>query len=167
MVTSMTEQGSSRQQGGGSDILTELQRWLLRSSARSVRKELSGQVRRTFAGGRADNSDVWNVATTEIPPEVGEAPECQWCPICRAARQMRENGPGFGGQLTGAGNAVAAAVQDAISALDSFLSQRTGQQPNQGPRNQTPPTQKSPSQGSSTQTPFTRTTEDHGLHDRG
>jgi hypothetical protein len=67
---------------------------------------------------------VWDAATTEVPPEEGEAPECQWCPICRAARRMRESGPGLGGQLTTAGEAVAAAVQDAINAFDSVL--RTG-----------------------------------------
>ncbi|HEY2508541.1 MAG TPA: hypothetical protein VGI58_18635 [Streptosporangiaceae bacterium] len=122
----MTEQGPSRQNGGGGDMLTEFQRWLLRSSARNMRKEIGGQVRRTFGGGRNDNADVWDAATTEVPPEVGEAPECQWCPICRAARQMRESGPSLGGQLSGAGNVVAAAVQDAIGALDSMLTRAAG-----------------------------------------
>jgi hypothetical protein len=104
-------------------MLTDLQRWLLRSSARSMRKELSGQVRRTFGGSEQKKgaAEVWDTATNEIPPEVGESPECQWCPICRAARRMRDSGPGLGGQLSGAGDAVASAVQDAISALDSIL----------------------------------------------
>src|SRR5262245_20016428 len=69
----------------GADVLGDLQRWLIRSSARNMRSQLEDQVRRTIGGQRADKSDVWDVATTEIPPEVGEAPECQWCPICRAA----------------------------------------------------------------------------------
>jgi hypothetical protein len=122
--------GSERQRQAtpASDMLTDLQRWLLRSSARSMRKELSGQVRRTFGGSEQKKgaAEVWDTATNEIPPEVGESPECQWCPICRAARRMRDSGPGLGGQLSGAGDAVASAVQDAISALDSILSRAAG-----------------------------------------
>jgi hypothetical protein len=82
-------------------------------------------VRRTLGGQRQGRADVWDVATTEIPPEVGAAPECQWCPICRAARRMRDAGPGVTAPLSGAGEAVATVVQDAIGALDSLLS-RTG-----------------------------------------
>jgi hypothetical protein len=91
-------------------------------------REVGSQVRRTFGGGRQQTSaaDVWDTATHEIPPEVGESPECQWCPICRAARRMREAGPGLGGQLSGAGDAVATVVQDAISAVDSILSRAAG-----------------------------------------
>ncbi len=144
MVTPMTEkpgpsepsdrQGSDRprQPVPGADMLSDLQRWLIRSSARSMRKELTGQVRRTFGGGqRATTADVWDTATNEIPPEVGESPECQWCPICRAARRMRESGPGIGGQLSGAGDAVASAVQDAIGALDSILGKAGGSRPSE------------------------------------
>jgi hypothetical protein len=119
--------GADRQQGdSGKDLLGDLQRWLIRSSAKNVRRELEDQVRRTIGGQRQDRSDVWDVATTEIPPEVGEAPECQWCPICRAARRMRDSRPGLTGQLSGAGGAVATAVQDAISALDSLLARGGG-----------------------------------------
>jgi len=116
-----------RQSPPGADMLSDLQRWLIRSSARSMRKEISGQVRRTFSGGqRSGSANVWDTATNEIPPDAGESPECQWCPICRAARRMRESGPGIGGQLSGAGDAVASAVQDAVSALDSILGKGSG-----------------------------------------
>jgi hypothetical protein len=119
--------GADRQQGdSGTDLLGDLQRWLIRSSAKNVRRELEDQVRRTIGGQRQGRADVWDVATTEIPPEVGEAPECQWCPICRAARRMRDTRPGLAGQLSGAGEAVATAVQDAISALDSLLTRPGG-----------------------------------------
>ena len=120
--------GSGRPGSGapGADILNEFQRWLIRSSARSMRKEIGGQVRKTFSGGRTESADAWDVATTEIPPEIGEAPECQWCPICRAARQLRESGPGIGGHISGAGNAVASAVQDAFNAFDSVLAKAAG-----------------------------------------
>jgi hypothetical protein len=114
--------GADRHQGEqGIDLLGDLQRWLIRSSAKNMRRELEDQVRRTIGGQRQDRADVWDVATTESPPEAGEPPECQWCPICRAARRMRESRPGLAGQLSGAGDTVAAAVQDAISALDSLL----------------------------------------------
>jgi hypothetical protein len=119
--------GADRQQGdSGKDLLGDLQRWLIRSSAKNMRRELEDQVRRTIGGQRQGRADVWDVATTEIPPEVGEAPECQWCPICRAARRMRDSRPGIAGQLSGAGEAVATAVQDAISALDSLLTRPGG-----------------------------------------
>ncbi|HEY2641841.1 MAG TPA: hypothetical protein VGI66_18370 [Streptosporangiaceae bacterium] len=91
-----------------------------------MRKEIGGQVRKTFSGGRKESVDTWDAATTEIPPEVGESPECQWCPICRAARQFRDSGPGIGGHLSGAGNVVASAVQDAFNAFDAVLSKAAG-----------------------------------------
>jgi hypothetical protein len=110
-----------RPAGPGQDMLSDFQRWLLRSSARNMRNQIGEQVRKTLGGRQPEPGNVWDVATTEIPPEVGESPECQWCPICRAARRMRESSPGLGGQLTAAGDAVAAAVQDALSGLESLL----------------------------------------------
>jgi hypothetical protein len=105
----------------GRDITAEFQRWLIRSSARNMRQELTGQFRRTF--NRAERDNVWGVATTEPPPDSsGEAPECAWCPVCRAARRIRESGPGVGGQLAGAGDRVAAAVQEAMSAFEAVWS---------------------------------------------
>lgn len=132
-------QGSGRsQQPGrrerGTDVLSDLQRWLIRSGARSMRSQFEDQVRRTISGQRPDNSDVWDIATTEPPPDADEAPECQWCPICRAARRMRGTRPGLAGQLTGAGDAVAAAVQDAVRAFDTFLTRAAGSSaPDTGP----------------------------------
>lgn len=113
----------------GSDLLGDFQRWFIRSSAKNMRKELGGQVRKTFGGGRENASDVWDTATSEPPPAQGEAPECQWCPICRAARRMRASNPGLSGQLSGAGDAVAAAVQEAIKAFDSLLTRPGGERP--------------------------------------
>jgi hypothetical protein len=107
-------------------MLSDQQRWLIRSGARNVRSQFEDQVRRTLGGQRQDNGDVWDVATTETPPESGEAPECQWCPICRAARRMRDSRPGLAGQLTGAGDTVAAAVQEAARAFDTFLTRAAG-----------------------------------------
>jgi hypothetical protein len=108
----------------GADLLAGFQRWLIRSGARSMRRELTGQVRRTISGNSPAKADVWDTATTEPPPETHEAPECAWCPICQAARRIRESGPGLSGQLAGVGDAVATAVQEALSAFDSVLSTR-------------------------------------------
>jgi hypothetical protein len=89
-----------------------------------MRRELTGQFRRTLGGNSSAKGDVWDTATTEPPPEAHEAPECAWCPICQAARRIRDSGPGLGGQLAGVGDAVATAVQEALSAFDSVLSSR-------------------------------------------
>jgi hypothetical protein len=119
-------QSRPRQPAPGAEMLSDFQRWLLRSSAKSMRKEISGQVRRTFGTGRSERADVWDTATNEIPPEVGESPECQWCPICRAARRMRESGPGLGDHLSTAGDMVSAAVSEALKSVDSVLSRPSG-----------------------------------------
>lgn len=107
-------------------MLSDFQRWLIRSSAKNMRKEIGGQVRRTLGGGRTEPGDVWDAATTEIPTEVGESPECQWCPVCRAARAMRESSPGLSGHLSTAGDVVASAVQEALKAFDSVLARGGG-----------------------------------------
>jgi hypothetical protein len=112
----------------GADLAGEVQRWLIRSGARSVRREFGEQVRRTLGGGgRAEPADVWGAATTEPPPDESlDSPECAWCPICRGARRIRESGPGLGSQLAGAGDAVASAVQEALAAFDAVLSASAG-----------------------------------------
>jgi hypothetical protein len=111
----------------GADLAGEVQRWLIRSGARSVRREFGEQVRRTLGGGREEPTDVWGAATTEPPPdETLDSPECAWCPICRGARRIRESGPGLGSQLAGAGDAVASAVQEALAAFDAVLSAGPG-----------------------------------------
>ncbi len=122
----------------GTDLTGEFQRWLIRSSARNMRRELTGQFRRTF--NRADDN-VWGVATTEPPPDSsGEAPECAWCPVCRAARRIRESGPDVGGQLAGASDVVAAAVQEAMSAFSAARSARARPERAPGfPADQYPP----------------------------
>jgi len=104
-----------------------------------MRSQFEDQVRRTIGGQRQDNSDVWDVATTEIPPDVGEAPECQWCPICRAARRMRDSRPGLAGQISGAGDAVAAAVHDAVRAFDTLLARPAGSGAPEGSQDTNPP----------------------------
>jgi hypothetical protein len=100
------------------DPIGDFQRWLMKSNAKKLGREVRGNLRRTF--GRPSGEDVWSQATRE---ELDEPPECEWCPICRAARKYRDSsGPGVGGHLTGAGDAFASVVSDAFSAFESALS---------------------------------------------
>jgi hypothetical protein len=94
--------------------------------------QVASQVRRTVGQERRAHGDVWDTATTEPPPE--EAPECQWCPICQAARAARLSGPGLMSGLADAGGVLASMAQDAFSAFDQIMktqdqnrsSERTG-----------------------------------------
>jgi len=104
----------------GPDPLGDLQRWLMRTGTRSVTKEMTGSVRRALGQDRPA-PDVWDTATNR--PE-DEAPECAWCPVCRAARRMRERqgaSSGLGSTLTGASDALASVVQEAYSAFESAM----------------------------------------------
>lgn len=101
----------------GSDLIGEFQRWLVRSGARGVSRGVGGQIRTAFGRG-GGSADVWESATA-MPAD--EAPECAWCPVCRAARRMRESGPGFSGQMAAATDALAVVVQDAMSMFESAV----------------------------------------------
>jgi len=101
----------------GQDPIGDFQRWLLRSGARSVSREVSDQIRSMLGVGGAP-ADVWAKATA---PPAHEAPECAWCPICRAARVLRESGPGVGSQMAAAGEAVGVLARDAVSVVESAL----------------------------------------------
>ena len=106
----------------GGDPLGDLQRWLMRSGARSITKDLTAPVRRAIgqesSGKRAD---VWETATTR-PLRDEEAPECAWCPVCRAARRLRQSRQGAqGSPLSGAGDALASVVQEAYSAFEAVM----------------------------------------------
>lgn len=101
----------------GTDLISDLQRWLVRSGARGVSRELSGQFRSAFGRGEG-SGDVWESATAE--PHVG-APECAWCPVCRAARRLNESGPGLASHVAAASDALATVVQDAMSVFESAV----------------------------------------------
>jgi hypothetical protein len=113
----------------GSDPIGDFQRWLMRSSARSLGRELKGQARRTFSGSGSGRTEVWEAATAEPAPD--EAPECAWCPVCRAARRFRQSGPGLASHVTGAGDALFTVAQDTLAAFDAAMSARP---PEPGPR---------------------------------
>ncbi len=113
----------------GSDPIGDFQRWLMRSSARSLGRELKGQARRTFSGSGSGRGDVWETATAEPVPD--EAPECAWCPVCRAARKFRQSGPGLASHVAGAGDALFTAAQDTLAVFEATLA---GQPPEAGHR---------------------------------
>jgi hypothetical protein len=100
----------------GSDPIGELQRWLVRSGARSVSRQLGDQVRTALGGSNSKHGDVWESATADH-----EAPECQWCPICRARRKLRESGPGLSSSFAAAGDAVSVVLQDAAAAFEAAV----------------------------------------------
>jgi hypothetical protein len=122
----------------GPDPLGDLQRWLMRTGARSVTKEMTGSVRRALGQDRPA-ADVWDTATN-VP--IDEAPECAWCPVCRAARRMRERqggtGSGLGSTLTGASDALASVVQEAYSAFESAMKAPPSRPSSSGPSSSRP-----------------------------
>jgi hypothetical protein len=73
-------------------------------------------------GNSAKHADVWDTATNESPTD--EPPECQWCPICRAARRARDGSvpaAGLSGQFAGAADALAGLTRDAFSLFESAM----------------------------------------------
>ena len=106
------------QPGGSGDLIGDFQRWLLRSGARGMSRELADQVRAAL-GKNQSSGDVWETATTQ--PVPADAPECAWCPLCRAARIVREAKPGRDKRVAAVGDALTTVVQDAVSVLEAAL----------------------------------------------
>jgi hypothetical protein len=106
------------QPGGSGDLIGDFQRWLLRSGARGMSRELADQVRAAL-GKNQSTGDVWEAATTQ--PVPADAPECAWCPLCRAARIVREAKPGRDKRVAAVGDALTTVVQDAVSVLEAAL----------------------------------------------
>ena len=103
------------------DPIGDLQRWLMKAGARSLSRDVAGRVKSTMGGGNK-RADVWETATTEVPGD--EPPECQWCPICRAARRYRDSGgtgAGLGSQLPRVGDTLAGFAQDAFSLFEATI----------------------------------------------
>jgi hypothetical protein len=106
--------------GSGNDLIGDFQRWLLRAGARGMSRELADQVRTALGKTQQQTGgDVWKTATTE--PVAGEAPECAWCPLCRAARLVRDAKPTRDTRVAAVGDALTTVVQDAVSVLEAAL----------------------------------------------
>ncbi len=118
----------------GSDPVGDFQRWLMRTGAKSIGRDVASRVRSTVGGGKsAKQGDVWDTATTEELTD--EPPECQWCPICRAARKYRDSGgstANLGGQFAGVGDTLAGLTRDAFGLFDAAM--RASQRPSDVPR---------------------------------
>ena len=95
----------------------------MRAGARSIGANVADRVKSTLGGGGgAKNADVWETATTEAPGD--EPPECQWCPICRAARRYRDSGgapAGAGSPLAGVGDTLAGFTRDAFGLFEAAM----------------------------------------------
>jgi hypothetical protein len=127
----------------GSDPIGDFQRWLMKAGAKSIGRDVADRVRSTI-GGRNQHAaqSVWETATTEDP--VDEPPECQWCPICRAARRYRDGGgssPTLSGQFAGVSDTLAGLTRDAFSLFESAM--RAPQRP--APTRPAPPKPPAPS----------------------
>ena len=129
------QSGSRNQPSRGSDPVADFQRWLMKAGARSMANQVADQVKRTMGQERRDQGDVWDTATNELPPN--EPLECQWCPVCQAARAARLGGPGLGARLADAGGVLASVVTDAFSAFEQVM--KTQEQNHSAERTVVPP----------------------------
>jgi hypothetical protein len=106
----------------GSDPIGDLQKWLMKAGAKSIGREVADRVKSTLRAGEAQHASVWETATTEDPAD--EPPECQWCPICRAARRYRDSGGSsatLSGQFAGVGDTLAGLTRDAFSLFETAM----------------------------------------------
>ena len=122
------------------DPIGDFQRWLMKAGARSLSRDVARRVRGTLGGASANkHASVWETATTEPPGD--EPPECQWCPICRAARRYRDSGstaaPDLGTQLAGVTDVLAGFTKDAFSLFEAAV--RNPQRPPGAPGTRKPP----------------------------
>jgi hypothetical protein len=109
----------------------------MKAGARSMANQVADQVRRTVGAERKPSGDVWDTATNEVPPN--EAPECQWCPVCQAARAARVGGAsGLGAALSGAGTVLSSVVQDAFSVFEQVMKTQDQNQNRSAERTRTP-----------------------------
>ncbi|HUK68980.1 MAG TPA: hypothetical protein VLW50_09575 [Streptosporangiaceae bacterium] len=115
--------------------LDDLQRRIAIAGARSLGQQMAGQVGRTFRG---ESGDVWETATAEpADATAGYAPECAWCPVCRAIRMARDSNPDLAGRVGETAGALMSAAHDVVTAVDAAISRIPG--PQEGPPPPPPP----------------------------
>jgi hypothetical protein len=80
---------------------------------------------------RPEPDDVWGRATYEEPtPHIATgAPECQYCPVCRAIAAARTSGPGMADQAMDLGQSLYTTLREALSAFDRAQRGRSHSQP--------------------------------------
>lgn len=66
----------------------------------------------------AEPADVWAGATRETEHIATGAPECRYCPVCRAIAASRVSGPDVMGHVMAAGESLYAAAREALAAFE-------------------------------------------------
>ncbi|HZE32630.1 MAG TPA: hypothetical protein VE198_14470 [Actinoallomurus sp.] len=80
---------------------------------------LAEVLRKRMSGG-AGSGDVWSEATSDAWGEriATGAPECRYCPVCRAIAASRTSGPDVVGHVVSAGESLFAAVREAVAGFE-------------------------------------------------
>jgi hypothetical protein len=80
---------------------------------------LAEVLRKRMSGGPA-SGDVWSEATSDAWGEhiATGAPECRYCPVCRAIAASRTSGPDVVGHVMSAGESLFAAVREAVAGFE-------------------------------------------------
>ncbi len=82
---------------------------------------LAEVLRRRMSGGTGSGSgDVWSDATSEAWGDhfATGAPECRYCPVCRAIAASRTSGPDVLGHVMSAGEQLFAAARDVMEGFE-------------------------------------------------
>jgi hypothetical protein len=98
-------------------------------------------LRKRMSGGAGSGSgDVWSEATSEAWGEhiATGAPECRYCPVCRAIAASRTSGPDVVGHVVAAGESLYAALREAVAGFEQTRPSRRepGEEPAGGARPQ-------------------------------
>ncbi|MGH3373693.1 MAG: hypothetical protein ACRDP6_03030 [Actinoallomurus sp.] len=78
-------------------------------------------LRKRINGGSGSGSgDVWSDATSEAWGEhiATGAPECRYCPVCRAIAASRTSGPDVLGHVMSAGESLFAALRETVAGFE-------------------------------------------------
>lgn len=80
---------------------------------------LAEVLRKRVSGGAA-SGDVWADATSEAWGEhiATGAPECRYCPVCRAIAASRTSGPDVVSHVMSAGESIYAALREAVAGFE-------------------------------------------------
>lgn len=88
---------------------------------------LADALRRKVSGS-GGSGDVWSEATSEAWGEhfATGAPECRYCPVCRAMAAARTSGPDVLGHVMSAGESLFAAFRDTMEGFERSRPPRQG-----------------------------------------
>jgi hypothetical protein len=109
--------------------------------------KLFDSLRRRLGGpGEPDPADAWARAVHDEPVHhiATGAPECKYCPVCRAIAASRQSGPGITENLVSAGRSLFAALGHALDGLDRPPTGRPETRPPTGWPSPEPPEERKP-----------------------